>query len=108
MSIPLKQVLNKLEEGNRLTLRFPSVKEREGFRVAMYKAKRDIDEILLMTDMDYEPDMLKFEKHDHDLEESGGWTATIYLIKKADLPRRGYDFEIIEDKYEQRPATDPA
>lgn len=99
MTIELKEVLNKLEEGNRLTLKFPSVKEREAFRVAMYRVKRDIDEVLLMTDMEYEPDMLKFEKQEDNC------SAVMYLIKKSDLPRRGYNFEIID---EQRTITNPA
>jgi hypothetical protein len=96
MTIELKQVLNKLEEGKRLTIKFPSPKAREAFRVAMYKVKREIDEVLLMVDMDFETDVLRFEKSPLGAIPV---TATIYLLKRSDLPKRGYDFEIVDESW---------
>jgi hypothetical protein len=92
MNIELKTVLSKLEEGKRLKLQFPSPREREAFRVAMYKVKREVDEVFLMVDMDYECEVLKFEK------SAEGNIATIYLIKRGDIPRKGYDFVIMEEQ----------
>lgn len=92
----IKSILSKLESGKKLTLSFPSPKERELFRVALYKAKREVDEVFLMTDSTFEPEVLCFEKQ-ATLKVDGGITAEIYLTPKEDRPKRDYTFSIIEE-----------
>lgn len=102
-STSIKAILTKLEEGKKLTLSFLSVKERELFRVALHKAKRQVDEVFLMTDETFEVEALSFTKHDNE----AGWTASVELIRKQDLPKRGYSFSIIEESEQDHEHANP-
>lgn len=98
----IESILHQLNDGKRLTLSFPSKKERELFRIALYKAKRDVDEVFLMTDPEFEISALRFDKEDREVaglvDSSIYFRATIYLQSKAALQSnaRSYNFNIIE------------
>lgn len=100
----IKSILTKLEEGKKLTLSFPSPKERELFRVALHKAKREVDEVFLVTDPNYEIESLSFIKEDSKLQDGMQMTyivkflATIQIIPKNDLSKRGYSFSIVGEE----------
>lgn len=94
----IKSILTKLEEGKKLTLSFPSPKERELFRVALYKAKREVDEVFLMADPSYEIESLSFQKEDKFSSSGNQLLAEISIIPKNELPKRGYSFSIVGEE----------
>lgn len=94
----IKSILTKLEEGKKLTLSFPSPKERELFRVALYKAKREADELFLMLDPTFEIEALSFEKGNPASVQGNSMIATIQIMKKKDLPKRGYSFSVVGEE----------
>ena len=95
----IKSILTRLEAGKKLTLSFPSPRERELFRVALYKAKREVDEVFLMTDESYEVDVLNFQKINDTLDyQNMEFGALISITKKAELSKRGYSFSIIREE----------
>ena len=106
MSSQIKDILTKLDEGKKLTLSFPSPKERELFRVALYKAKRDVDEIFLMINPEYVIGVLNFTKV-LDINHTGSeyhpkFHAELYITKKQDTPKRGYSFSIVGEEEQQQ------
>lgn len=100
----IESILHQLNDGKKLTLSFPSKKEREAFRIALYKAKRDVDEVFLMTDPEFEISVLKFDKSDKRMhaqiiqDDAVQFNASLYLQSKASLQSnaRSYNFNIIE------------
>lgn len=73
-----------------MILRFPSFSEREKFRQALYKEKRDWDNLNLMTDPDFETTSLRFETSHND---SGEFFAKIKFYTPAPSPLQ---FTIVE------------
>lgn len=73
-----------------MVLRFPSIQERERFRQALYKEKRDWDNLNLMTDPDFETTSLRFETSQNDL---GEFFAKIKFYTPAPSPLQ---FTIVE------------
>lgn len=73
-----------------MVLRFPSFPERERFRQALYKEKRDWDNLNLMTDPDFETLSLRFETSQNDL---GEFFAKIKFYTPAPSPLQ---FTIVE------------
>lgn len=107
----LESILHQLNDGKRLTLSFPSKKEREAFRIALYKTKRDVDEVFLMTDPEFEISALRFDKEFTESSsdpELNSIKATIYLQSKAALQAnaRSYNFNIIEVSEDHGNPTD--
>lgn len=95
----IQSILSLLSEGKRITLKFLSPKEREAFRTALYKAKRSTDEILLMTDPEFEPAVLRFNKIDRRFADSELGTliaAEIYLMEKSEQNKKEYAYDIIK------------
>lgn len=95
----IESILHQLNDGKKLTLSFLSKKERELFRIALYKAKRDVDEVFLMTDPEFEISVLKFDKYIGGNEsEITNYFASMYLQDKASFQSnaRSYNFNIIE------------
>lgn len=62
MRIQLIELLNSISEGAIKSLRFPTSEDREKFRQAIYKEKKEFDELRLMTEPDYVVSKLRFDK----------------------------------------------
>jgi len=69
MRTQLIELLNSLSEGSEMILRFPTSGERERFRQAIYKEKKDWDDLNLMTDPDFETTSLRFQTSQNDQGE---------------------------------------
>ena len=86
MNRQIQQLIKQLSEGKKLSLRFPSFGERERFRQALYREKKEYDDLMLMVDPEYIVQSLRFERRDEDDGDRGNEDcgAKAYLYTPAD------------------------
>jgi hypothetical protein len=87
MRLQLADLLHKLSEGSVMVLRFPSSGEMEKFRQSLYREKKDLDNLRLMTEEDFVPRSLRFRKLEN-LEVE----LSFYTPKLVD-----FQFEIVSE-----------
>lgn len=102
----LRNILNQVYAGKKLTLEFASVEDRETFRVKLYKLKGKEDELVRV--MEEQIKTLRFEKFEEAKPGEDffvGFFARVYTIEKKD--REVFRIVEIEDEPSQPPKLGP-
>ena len=99
MNSPLKQILKHIYEGKKIKMTFGNHKQRENFRVRLYKAKQEEDRVL--TDiLEEDRQILKCELRDSIVvdgkEINSSVCEAIFWLEKKPTETQ-FDFEVVED-----------